>query len=95
MASSLFKAFSLDKIISGGKSVTSFVNKAIPIYKQSMPIVQNVRSAWNTVSSVRKAARDEVIKDIKAFERPVSHFKKKSVSDARGKLDIDGLTFFQ
>ena len=25
----------------------------------------------------------------------VSHFKKKSVSDARGKLDIDGLTFFQ
>ncbi len=95
MASSIFKSFSLDKIISGGKTAANFVNKAIPIYKQSMPIVQNVRSAWNTVSSVRKAARDEVIKDIKAFERPVSLFKKKAISETRGKIDTDGLTFFQ
>ena len=95
MANSFLKSLSLDKIISGGKGAANFVNRAIPIYKQTLPIVQNVRSAWNTVSSVRKAARDEVIKDIKAFERPISLFKKKAISESRGKVDIDSLTFFQ
>lgn len=92
---SLLSGFNLTKLISGANNTVAFVNKAIPIYKQVTPVVKNVRSAFNSVNSVKKAAKDAVINDIKSFERPTTIFKKKSISGARGKIDLDSLTFFQ
>lgn len=93
--SSLFNGFSLEKIVSGANSTVSFVNKAIPIYKQVTPVVKNVRSAWNSVKSVQNAAKEAVIKDVKSFERPVTIFRKKTIDEVRGKLNLDTLTFFK
>ena len=93
--SSLFSGFNLEKIISSANSGVSLVNKAIPIYKQVSPVVKNVRSAFNSVKSVQSAAKEAAIKDIKSFERPITVFRKKSIDETRGKLNLDTLTFFK
>lgn len=92
---SLFNGLNLEKIISHANNGVALVNKAIPIYKQMTPVVKNVRSAFNSVKSVQNAAKEAVIKDIKSFERPVSVFRKKSIDEVRGKLNMDTLTFFK
>lgn len=89
-ASSLFKAFDFGKIVKSANSAVSTFNKAIPVYKQLTPVVKNVRSAFNSVKSVKKASADAIIKDIKAFERPISHFKNSTLT----RSNIDNLTFF-
>lgn len=92
---SLFSGLSLEKLVSGANSTVSFVNKAIPVYKQVTPVVKNVRSAFNAVKSVQTAAKEAVVKDIKTFERPTTIFRKKSIDETRGKLNLDTLTFFK
>ena len=85
--------FDLSKIIGGLNSTIGTINKAIPIYKQVSPIVKNVKSAFGTVSSIKKASLEEEIKEAKAYDRPISNFKKVK-SDSR-KDSLDTLTFFQ
>ena len=92
---SLLKGFSLSKIVGGVNNTLNLVNRAIPIYKQVSPIVKNVRSAFSTVNSVREASKEAKVKEMKALERPVSVFKKANVSEERGKINMDTLTFFQ
>lgn len=96
MASGMFSGLNLTKIVSGVNNTLNLVNRAIPIYKQVSPIVKNVRSAFSTVSSVKKAVNEETVKEMKSMERPVSIFKKQNKSDEdRGKINLDTLTFFQ
>lgn len=95
MTNSIFKMLDFSKIVSGAKNASSFVTKAIPIYKQVTPVVQNVRSAFSSVSSIRKAAKDNVIKEIKEFDRPTTIFRKKSLNDERGHINLDTLRFFK
>lgn len=89
--------FNLSKIVSGVNGTLNFVNRAIPIYKQVSPVIKNVRSAFNTVGSIREASKEAKVKEIKALERPVSVIKKQknSISEDRGKINLDTLTFFQ
>lgn len=95
MANSLLKGLNLSKIVSGVNNTIGVVNKAIPIYKQVTPIVKNVRSAFKSVSSIKDAAREANIKEIKSMERPISNFKKVKSNNDRGEFNLDTLTFFQ
>lgn len=93
---SLFSGLNLTKIVSGVNNALNLMNRAIPIYKQVSPIVKNVKSAFSTVSSVKKAVNEETVKEMKSMERPVSLFKKQnSNGEDRGKINLDTLTFFQ
>lgn len=85
-------SLNFSKIISGISSATQTVNKVIPIYKEITPIAQNIKSAFKTVTSVKKAVKEKEIEEIKSLERPVTNFKKKS--DERS-TNLDTLTFFQ
>ena len=89
--------FNLSKIVSGVNGTLNFVNRAIPIYKQVTPVIKNVRSAFSTVSSIKEASKAAKVKEVKALERPVSVFKKQKniISEDRGKINLDTLTFFQ
>ncbi len=95
MASSLLKGLNLTKIVSGVNNTIGVVNKAIPIYKQVTPIVKNVRSAFKSVSSIKEAAKDAEVKEIKSMERPITNFKKVKNNSERGEFNLDTLTFFQ
>lgn len=95
MASSLLKGLNLTKIVSGVNNTIGVVNKAIPIYKQVTPIVKNVRSAFKSVSSIKEAAKDAEVKEIKSMERPITNFKKVKNRSERGEFNLDTLTFFQ
>ena len=94
MSSILFKGLNLAKIVSGAKSSMTFVNKAIPIYKQVTPTIKNVKSALNSVNSIKKAAKDAAIKEIKSFERPSTIFRKHYANE-RGKINLDNIRFFK
>lgn len=91
----LFKGLNFTKIVSGVNNTLNIVNRAIPIYKQVTPIVKNVKSAFNTVGSIKEASKEAQLKEIKSMERPVSVFKKENSNDERGKINLDTLTFFQ
>ncbi len=96
MASSILKGFNFSKIVGGINDTIGIVNKAIPIYKQVTPIVKNVKSAFSGVASIKEAAKEAEIKEIKSLERPVSNFKKiKSNNEDRTNINLDTLTFFQ
>lgn len=95
MANSLLKGFNLSKIVSGVNNTVGIVNKAIPIYKQVTPIVKNVRSAFKSVTSIKDAAKEAEVKEIKSLERPVNKFKKITNNSDRGNFNLDTLTFFQ
>ena len=88
-------SFNLSKILGGLNSTIGTINKAIPIYKQVTPIVKNVRSAFKSVSSIKEAAKDAEVKEIKSMERPITNFKKVKNSSERGEFNLDTLTFFQ
>ncbi len=92
---SLLKGLNLTKIVSGVNNTLNIVNRAIPIYKQVTPIVKNVRSAFNTVGSIKEASKEAKAKELKAMERPVSVFKKANNTEDRGNVNLDTLTFFQ
>lgn len=89
--------FNLSKIVSGVNDTLNFVNRAIPIYKQVSPVIKNVKSAFNTVGTIKEASKEAKIKEAKALERPVSIFKsqKNTNTEDRGKINLDTLTFFQ
>ena len=91
----ILKGFSFSKIVSGVNSTLNFVNRAIPIYKQVTPIVKNVKSVFNTTSSIKKATKEAEIEEKKAFQRPISPYKKEINNNDRGKINLDTLTFFQ
>lgn len=93
LETSLFKGLNISKIVGGFSSTLNIVNRAIPIYKQVSPMVKNVKSAFNTVNSIKEAKKEEQMKEIKSFERPITIYKKKD--ETRGSLDLDTLTFFQ
>lgn len=96
MANSILKGFNLSKIVSGVNNTISIVNKAIPIYKQVTPIVKNVKSAFSSVTSIKEAAKEAEIKEIKSMERPITNFKKvNNTNGNRSELNLDTLTFFQ
>lgn len=82
-------SFNLSKIITGLNSTIGTINKAIPIYKQVTPIVKNVKTAFNSVNSIKEASFKEASK----FSRPVSNFKK--TNNESRKEGLDTLTFFQ
>lgn len=92
---SLLKGFSFSKIVSGVNNTLNVVNRAIPIYKQVTPIVKNVKSAFNTANSIKHASEEAKVSEIKAFERPVTTYKKNNNGSERGKINLDTLTFFQ
>lgn len=94
LESSLFKGLNFSKVVSGVNNTLNIVNRAIPIYKQVTPIVKNVKSAFNTVGSIKEASKEAKIKEMKSLERPVSVFKKENNGE-RGKINLDTLTFFQ
>lgn len=83
-------SINFSKIISGISNTVGIVNKAIPIYKQVTPIVKNVKSAFNTVNSIKDAEKEAAIKEAKSMERPISNFKNKKSNSS-----LDTLTFFQ
>ena len=89
---SIFKSFDLGKFIGHANDTVTLVNKALPIYKQVSPLAKNIKKAFNSINSIKKAAVDETIKDIKSFERPLTIFKKNNLY--RGNLNLDNLTFF-
>ncbi len=96
MANSILKGFNLSKIVSGINNTIGIVNKAIPIYKQVTPIVKNVKSAFSSVTSIKEAAKEAEIKEIKSLERPITNFKKvNNTNGNRSELNLDTLTFFQ
>lgn len=86
-------SLNLTKIIEGLNSTIGTVNKVIPIYKQVTPIIKNVKSAFSTVNTLKEAAKEAEIKEIKSFERPITNFKKKTNNLRTNSLDT--LTFFQ
>lgn len=86
-------SLNLTKIIEGLNSTIGTVNKVIPIYKQVTPIIKNVKSAFSTVNTIKEAAKEAEIKEIKSFERPITNFKKKTNNLRTNSLDT--LTFFQ
>lgn len=92
---SLLSNINLSKIVGGISNTVGIVNKAIPIYKQVTPIVSNVKSAFKSVTSIKEAAKEAEIKEIKSMERPITNFKKINKSTDRNEFNLDTLTFFQ
>lgn len=92
---SLLSNINLSKIVGGVSNTIGVVNKAIPIYKQVTPIVKNVKSAFKSVTSIKEAAKEAEVKEIKSMERPISNFKKVNTNNDRGEFNLDTLTFFQ
>ena len=94
-SSGLLKGFNIGKIVGGINDTLNIVNKTIPIYKQVSPIVKNVKDVFNAGKSIKDAAKESVIKEQKAFERPVTNNKRIIGTQDRGKINLDTLTFFQ
>lgn len=92
---SILKGFNLSKIVGGINDTLNIVNKTIPIYKQVSPIVKNVKDVFNAGKSIKDAAKESVIKEQKAYVRPVVNNKRTINTEDRGKFNLDTLTFFQ
>lgn len=94
-SSGILKGFNLSKIVGGINDTLNVVNKAIPIYKQVSPVVKNVKDIFNAGKSIKDASKESIVREQKAFERPIINTRKKDNSNNRGKFNLDTLTFFQ
>ena len=84
--------FNFQKIISASQSVFGYIGKAIPLYKQVVPTISDIRKGISSYQSIKNAAKEASFKEISSLERPRNVFKKKD--NIYRSNNLDSLTLF-
>lgn len=80
-------AFSLSKILGGANKTLIFVNKALPLYYQIKPMMNNAKTILNMYGKISDDKTSEEKNDLKQI--------KNSIKTKKEKYKNDTLSFFQ
>ncbi len=85
---SLIKSLNINKLLSGANKTITFVNKAIPTYKQVRPMFGNFKSFVNIYHEIKNGKKENNIS-----ERPL-HLDNNNARKFQN-ITNNSLTFFQ